>query len=168
MRIIKRFVTLTLALFLSLSLFAQENSAKAGEQVPNFSYKTVDGKTYTLKDFAGKYLLVDMWATWCGPCVREIPQLKKLEEKMHGKNIEFVSISVDKDAAKWKSFVESNDMTGVQLHNGGDRTLSTFFDVAFIPRFILIGPDGKVVNPQLDKPSTGDKLVKYLTALPNM
>lgn len=168
MRIIKRVVTLTLALCLSLSIFAQANSAKAGEQVPNFSYNSIDGKAYTLEDFAGKYIFIDMWATWCGPCVREIPYVKELEEKMHGKNIEFVSISVDKDAAAWSSFVKKNDMTGVQLHNGGSRVLSTFFDVAFIPRFILVGPDGKVVNPQLDKPSTGSKLVDYLNELPNM
>lgn len=168
MKKIKFLAVALAALLISATSFAQEKSIKAGEQAPDFTYQDVNGKSYSLADFAGKYIYLDMWATWCGPCKKEIPELKVLEEKMHGKNIVFISLSVDKIKEQWVEFLKNNKMTGIQLHNGGDRTLSDVFDVKFIPRFILIGPDSKVVNPQADRPSTGDPLVEYLKALPGM
>jgi thiol-disulfide isomerase/thioredoxin len=168
MKLFKSLAVLMTALLISSASFAQENTLKAGEPCPDFTYQDVNGKSYSLADFAGKYIYLDMWATWCGPCKKEIPFIKTLEEKMHGKNIVFVSLSVDKEKEKWVEFLKNNKMTGIQLHNGGDRALSDAFDVKFIPRFILIGPDGKVVNPAAAKPSTEDVLVEYLKALPGM
>ncbi len=168
MKIIKLLAVAIAAMFVSANTFAQEKSLKAGDQVPDFTYQDINGKSYSLSDFAGKYVYLDMWATWCGPCKREIPFLKTLEEKMHGKNIVFVSLSVDKDKAQWEEFIKKNAMTGIQLHNGGDRKLSEIFDVKFIPRFILIGPDGKTVNPQAERPSSGDTLATYLNSLDGM
>ncbi|MEG0517729.1 MAG: TlpA disulfide reductase family protein [Bacteroidales bacterium] len=168
MKLFKSLAVLMTALLISSASFAQDNSLKAGEACPDFTYQDVNGKSYSLADFAGKYIYLDMWATWCGPCKKEIPFIKTLEEKMHGKNIVFVSLSVDKEKEKWVEFLKNNKMTGIQLHNGGDRGLSDAFDVRFIPRFILIGPDGKVVNPAADKPSTEGVLVEYLKALPGM
>ncbi len=168
MKFFKSLCVLATMLLVSVGVFAQENSAKAGEKVPDFKYQDINGKTYTLADFAGKYIYLDVWATWCGPCKKEIPFLKELEKKMHGKKIEFVSLSTDKNVADWDAFVKKNDMTGIQLHNGGDRSLSQFFDIKYIPRFIIIGPDGKVVEPNALRPSSEDELVKYLDALPNI
>lgn len=168
MKLIKSIAVAVTALLISANIFAQENSLKAGEQAPDFTYQDVNGKSYSLADFAGKYVYLDMWATWCGPCKKEIPFLKTLEEKMHGKNIVFVSLSVDKNKEQWVEFLKNNKMTGIQLHNGGDRALSEAFDVKFIPRFILIGPDGKVVNPTAERPSSGEVLIEYLNALPGM
>lgn len=168
MKLFKSLAVFMAALLISSASFAQENTLKAGEICPDFTYQDVTGKSYSLADFAGKYIYLDMWATWCGPCKKEIPFIKTLEEKMHGKNIVFVSLSVDKEKEKWVEFLKTNKMTGIQLHNGGDRSLSDVFDVKFIPRFILIGPDSKVVNPTADKPSTEDVLVEYLKALPGM
>ncbi|MCK7558595.1 TlpA family protein disulfide reductase [Chitinophaga sedimenti] len=80
----------------------------AGEAALNFSYPDMNGKTVTLKDLKGKVVLVDVWATWCGPCKAEIPSLKALEKEMHDQNVAFVSISVDveKDKQKWQDFVK--------------------------------------------------------------
>lgn len=168
MKLFKSLAVLMAALLISSASFAQENALKAGDTCPDFTYQDVNGKSYSLADFAGKYIYLDMWATWCGPCKKEIPFIKTLEEKMHGKNIVFVSLSVDKEKEKWVEFLKNNKMTGIQLHNGGDRGLSDAFNVRFIPRFILIGPDGNVVNPAAGKPSTEDVLVEYLKALPGM
>ncbi len=156
-----------LAIFCALFLFgingfSQENSIKAGEQCPDFSYSDIDSNIVSLKDFAGKFVYIDVWATWCGPCKKEIPVLKELEKKMHNKNIVFVSLSVDKNRDQWLSFVKQNSMAGIQLHNGGDRSLSDAFDIKYIPRFILIGPDGKIVNNAALRPSSGEELVTYL------
>lgn len=74
-----------------------------GMPSPKFvDYENCAGGTSSLDDFRGKYVYIDVWATWCGPCRGEIPHLQKVEHKYHGKNIEFVSISVDQDKDKWK------------------------------------------------------------------
>ena len=84
--------------------------------------KTIHGGTTSLDDLLGKgkYLYIDVWATWCAFCKREIPLLKRLEEEYHGKNIEFVSISVDdkKQHDKWRQTIVDREMTGVQLFSG--------------------------------------------------
>lgn len=138
-----------------------ENAAKSeklkGLPSPVFDYENFKGGTTKLEDFKGKYVYVDVWATWCGPCRKEIPHLKMVEEKYHGKKIEFVSISVDqaKDHEKWKKMVGDQSLGGVQLF--ADKDWSSAFVQAYginsIPRFILIGPDGKIVDADAKRPS---------------
>ena len=124
---------------------------------PNFDYENHKGGKTTLESLKGKYVYVDVWATWCGPCRAEIPSLKKMEADFHGKNIEFVSVSVDaeKDHEKWKTFVTEKELTGTQLY-AGKTVLSEFikaFEVNSIPRFILIDPKGVVVDADAKRPS---------------
>ena len=126
---------------------------------PEFTnYTNYAGGKSSLKDFRGSYVYIDVWATWCGPCLAEIPHLKKVEVKYHGKNIEFVSISVDteKDYEKWKKMVVAKELGGIQLF--ADKNWTSDFIKAFginsIPRFILIGPDGKVIKADAARPSS--------------
>lgn len=124
---------------------------------PTFNYENHKGGTTKLEDLRGKYVYIDVWATWCGPCIAEIPSLKKVEEKFHGKNIEFVSISIDtrKDYDKWKKFVVTKELGGIQLF--ADKDWNSDFVKAYgingIPRFILIDPNGKIINANADRPS---------------
>ena len=94
---------------------------KAGGQAADFTYPDVDGKMVSLSDFKGKVVLVDVWATWCGPCRQQIPYLKKLEEEMHGTDVVFGGVSVDesKDKQKWLDFIKTEGLKGVQLLAGG-------------------------------------------------
>ena len=122
----------------------------------------------TLESLKGKYVYVDVWATWCGPCRAEIPSLKKMEADFHGKNIAFVSVSVDaeKDHDKWKTFVTEKELSGIQLY-AGKTVLSEFiktFEVNSIPRFILIDPTGNVVDADAARPSN-PKLKEQLDSL---
>ncbi|MGV3510224.1 MAG: TlpA family protein disulfide reductase, partial [Sphingobacteriaceae bacterium] len=98
-----------------------------------------------------------VWATWCVPCIKEIPALKTLEEKYHSEPIKFVSISVDnkKDKGKWEAYVASNKLKGIQLF--ADKDFGSEFIKAYginsIPRFILLDPDGKIISSNTLRPS---------------
>lgn len=137
---------------------------------PSFAYENTDGKIVKLEDFKGKYIYIDVWATWCGPCRAEIPHLKKTEEAFHGKNVEFISISVDvmKDKEKWKKFVAEKQLGGVQVFADKDwrSDFVTGYKIQGIPRFILIGPDGKIVNADAPRPSSPE-LIKLLSSVLN-
>jgi thiol-disulfide isomerase/thioredoxin len=133
-----------------------------------FDYLNFKGGNTKLSDFKGKYVYIDIWATWCGPCRAEIPFLKKTEEKYEGKNIAFVSISVDvqKDFEKWKKFVAEKQLGGVQLFADKDwnSDFMKSYSINSIPRFILIDPTGKIVNADAARPSS-PKLSEQLDAL---
>jgi thiol-disulfide isomerase/thioredoxin len=139
-----------------------------GQPSPNFSYENFKGSTTKLSDFKGRYVYIDIWATWCGPCRQQIPFLEKVAEKYKGKNIVFASISVDeaKDHDKWKKLVKEKSMAGVQLI--ADKAFESDFVQAYgvegIPRFILIDPQGKVVEPEALFPSQPE-LIPYLDKL---
>lgn len=124
---------------------------------PNFDFENHKGGKTTLESLKGKYVYVDLWATWCGPCRAEIPSLKKMEETFHGKNIEFVSVSIDaeKDYEKWKTFVTDKALTGTQLYaaKANETEFVKAFEVNTIPRFILIDPKGIVVDADAKRPS---------------
>ena len=123
----------------------------------SFDYENHKGGKTKLEDLRGKYVYIDVWATWCGPCRAEIPFLKKVEEKYHGKNIEFVSISVDvdKDREKWVNFVKEKELGGMQLF--ADKNWNSEFmksyNINSIPRFILLDPKGNIVESDAKRPS---------------
>ncbi|PID69645.1 MAG: hypothetical protein CR989_00550 [Flavobacteriales bacterium] len=129
-----------------------------GEPSPKFvAYENYAGGTTSLDDLKGKYVYIDVWATWCGPCVAEIPSLKKVEKQYHGKNIEFVSISIDekKSYDKWKAMIKEKELGGIQLFadNAWQSNFITDYQIMSIPRFILINPEGKIINSNAPRPS---------------
>lgn len=140
----------------------------AGKPSPTFSYENHKGGTSSLADFKGKYVYIDVWATWCGPCLAEIPHLKKVEADYHDKNIVFVSISIDakKDHEKWKNMVNQKQLGGEQLFadNDWNSKFVTDYGIQGIPRFILIDPNGNVVEADASRPSNPE-LRKKLDAL---
>ena len=152
---------------------ALRESLPAGAPSPTFdNYINYAGGKTSLSDLKGKYVYVDIWATWCGPCKREIPSLKKVEEQFHGENIEFVSISVDdekrsgtkeKAFESWKNMVKDKELGGIQLFsdNAWQSDFVKNYKVNGIPRFILIDPNGNIVSPDAPRPSN-PKLVELL------
>lgn len=140
-----------------------------GTPVMDFEYENIKGGTTKLSDLRGKYVYLDVWATWCAPCRAEIPYLKELEHAFAGKDIAFVSISVDqlKDYEKWRAVVTDQQLGGVQLF--ADKAWASDWVQALrinaIPRFILIGPDGVMIDPNATRPSdqqTRNRLAKLL------
>ncbi len=139
-----------------------------GKPSPKFNYENYKGGNTSLDDFKGKFVYVDVWATWCGPCKAEIPYLKEIEHKYKGKNIEIVSISIDakKDYETWKNFVKDNNLGGNQLFADKDWKSQFVVDYGIqgIPRFILIDTEGNIISADAPRPSD-PKLITLLTEL---
>lgn len=142
-----------------------------GKSAPEFNdYQNFDGSTTSLSDLKGKYVYVDVWATWCGPCKREIPYLKEVEKNYHDKNIAFVSLSVDDDRRSgsweqaeidWKTMVADKELGGIQILSpkGWQSEFVQGYKIQGIPRFILIGPDGNTIEASAPRPSD-EKLIE--------
>lgn len=128
-------------------------SLPPGSMSPDFKYISIKGDTCSLKDFRGKYVYIDVWATWCGPCCKEIPFLQDLEKKMKKKNIVFVSISCDANRMTWARIVKEKKMGGVQLHMRNDTSFKEAYGITGIPRFILLDKEGRIVNAYMTRPS---------------
>ena len=129
------------------------NLASVGKPSPDFKGVDVNGKEYTLADFRGKYVYIDVWATWCGPCRQEIPYLKKLDEDYKDAQIVFLSLSVDQDKAKWEQMVKEQSMSGVQLHIGQNTSFQEAYKIEGIPHFILLDKEGKILDMKMSRPS---------------
>jgi peroxiredoxin len=125
---------------------------KAGDDAPAFSIKTVDGKPLKLADFKGKYLLLDFWATWCGPCVAETPHLKAAFEAF-GKDDRFamLGLSLDPKPEDPKTYAEEKGLAWSQgfLGEWASTNVPERYGVRGIPSIWLIGPDGKVLARDL-------------------
>ncbi|WP_025667372.1 TlpA family protein disulfide reductase, partial [Aquimarina megaterium] len=134
-----------------------ERLAKGNNSPVFTNYKNYKGGTTSLSDLKGKYVYIDVWATWCGPCKAEIPHLKKIEKQYHNKNIEFVSISIDKKPKHdaWRTMVKEKELGGIQLlaDKASKSQFAIDYSIRTIPRFILIDPEGKIVNPYAPRPS---------------
>lgn len=135
---------------------AKWDKAAVGRPSPIFKGVDINGKEMSLRDFRGKYIYIDMWATWCGPCQKELPYLTKLEEKYKGRNIVFVGLSIDQDKAKWEARVKSGALGGTQLYIGKGTKFQSDYRISGIPRFILLDPNGRIVNPDMSRPSSED------------
>ncbi len=138
-----------------------------GAPSPTFmNYENYAGENTSLSDLKGTYVYFDIWATWCGPCIKEIPSLKKIEKQFEGKNIQFVSISVDegrgykgdKAAAYegWKKMIAEKELGGIQLlaDNGFRSQFIQDYKINGIPRFIVIDPNGNIVSSDAPRPSS--------------
>ena len=140
------------------SLYKAEEGVKGAD----FTYPDKDGKMVSLSDFKGKVVVVDVWATWCAPCRKELPHLKKLEEEMKGTDVVFIGVSLDeaKDREKWKKFIAEEQLPGVQLFASGWSHIAKAYKITGIPRFMVFDRDGKIVAIKAPRPS--DEALKRL------
>lgn len=136
-------------------LYSKWNRVAKGKTIPEFTFLDVNDQEVSLSEFKGKYVYVDCWATWCGPCKQQLPALQQLEYKYKGKDIVFVSISSDSDRNKWKNMVKTQKLGGVQLiEKVSTRSeFSDFFMINAIPRFIVLDKEGKVFDMNAPRPT---------------
>ncbi|MBS1563300.1 MAG: TlpA family protein disulfide reductase, partial [Bacteroidetes bacterium] len=122
-----------------------------GAVLPDFSAPDTDGKTVRLSSLRGKYVLVDFWASWCIPCRKEFPHLKKAYAKYKDKNFEIVGYSIDNDKSLWVSAVENDDTPWIQLSllKGVDDPIARQYEVHGVPENWLLDPTGKIIAVNL-------------------
>ncbi len=132
---------------LLLSISAANAQLQLGDQLPAIELKDVKNKPVLLTAFAGKVLLIDFWASWCGPCRKANKLLVPFYKKYKNKNFEAISISVDTDKAKWLLAVQKDKLVHQQLidPNGFDAASATLFGVEALPTTYLFNTAGNLV-----------------------
>jgi peroxiredoxin len=120
---------------------------RVGKPAPSFEAQDLSGKTVGLESFKGKYVLIDFWATWCAPCIAELPRLQDAYRKYHGAGFEIVSVSLDETRTAVTDFVKVRKLPWPQLHNGtAGADLVDAFGVSSIPAAYLVDPEGKIIR----------------------
>jgi peroxiredoxin len=151
------------------SLERQAEAAKiqrklaVGVAFPDFKEKDVDGKPLSISAYKGKVLLVDFWATWCGPCVAELPNVLKTYEKHHSKGFEILGISLDREEKALRDFTKKHSMPWQQYFDGKgwENKLSGVYGVMSIPATFLLDKEGKIAAKNL----RGDALEQEVAKL---
>ncbi len=135
-----------------------------GSPLPDAMLQTPDGKTCKLSDLKGTALYIDLWASWCVPCCKEVPYLQKLEKEMKNKNIKFVSISLDTDPKAWKERMQQLHMEGNQYIIVGQE-LPNMLNVQSIPHFLIYDKNGHLVEYKAPRPSQSEEVKMILKNL---
>ena len=129
--------------------------------------RTIDGKEIRLSDYVGKkqLILLDFWASWCIPCIQEVPLLKKLQEKYKNQGLQIVGVSVDSDREKWQDALEKHKPTGIQISElkGWESVSRVDYGVQAIPFTVLIDASGKILARNPHGPLLEEIIEKYFS-----
>lgn len=132
---------------------------------PAFTVTALDGRQISLDSFAGKVVLIDFWATWCGPCREALPHMRDIARQFQEQPLVVISISLDQDEKKWKDFVAKNKMTWLQYRDGGfEGPIARAFNVNAIPATFTIDTDGVLEDQHVGDANIEGKLKKLLAA----
>jgi thiol-disulfide isomerase/thioredoxin len=147
----------------ALRYISQPELARA-RMAPAFAVTTLDGQRVSLDDFKGKVVLLDFWATWCGPCREALPHMQKIAKNFQGQPLVVLSVSLDNNEEKWKEFITKNGMTWMQYRDGGfEGPVARMFSVNAIPHTYTIDADGVLQDEHIGDASIEGKLKKLIS-----
>jgi len=145
-RIIEAGICVMLAAFVgTLYMSLHENVVKAGDKAPDFSFHADNGKTVTAHDFGGKLLLVNFWASWCAPCVEEMPALDEMARELGPKGLVVLAVSQDKEESAYKQFLARNPVAFMTVRDPG-KDVQLKYGTTLLPESYLIDGNGKVIE----------------------
>jgi thiol-disulfide isomerase/thioredoxin len=143
--------------------YISEPELARARMAPAFAVNTLDGQHISMDDLTGKVVLIDFWATWCGPCREALPHMQQIAKKFQGQPLVVLSVSLDTDEQKWKDFITKNGMTWVQYRDGGfTGPISNLFGVKAIPQTFTIDADGVLQDQHIGDASIEGKLKKLV------
>ena len=132
------------------ALQAEQNrllTLQPGQPAPDFTLHDPDGQSVSLSQFKGKVVLLDFWASWCGPCIGDLGDLRKIKEQVAGQPVVFLNVSLDANEGAWKRAIAKHQIQGVHVRSDGAVTQA--YNVSVIPRYYLVDPQGLIVEDRL-------------------
>lgn len=144
--------------------YANLTALQPGKMAPDFKLPTPEGDSISLSDYRGKYVLVDFWASWCGPCRQENPNIVRMYNRFKGKNFEILGVSLDKERAGWVKAIADDQLTWKQVSDlkFWDSIVTGLYAIQSIPATLLVDPDGKIIARNLRGPELEEKIASLL------
>ncbi|WP_177733664.1 TlpA disulfide reductase family protein [Flavobacterium inviolabile] len=133
------------------NFLAKQSAVEVGKMAPDFSAPNPEGKTVSLKESLGKVTIIDFWASWCGPCRAENPNVVALYNELHAKGLNIIGVSLDQDAAKWKEAIAKDKLAWTQVSNlkFWQDPIAEQYNVKAIPQTFILDASGKIVAKDL-------------------
>lgn len=128
-------------------------SLSRGKPAPDFITTALNKDTFALENFKGRYVVIDVWATWCLPCRVQSPNFERVAEQLTSPAVAFVALSVDHNKWAWENEAGEKSFLVLQLHANDKDLFQKAYGIDYIPRYILLGPDGKIINAQMPEPT---------------
>jgi peroxiredoxin len=150
----------------TVAMMRKQAQLAVGKPFPDFQEKDLEGKPLSIANYKGKVVLVDFWATWCGPCVAELPHVLEAYQKHHANGFEIVGISLDSEREKLTDFIKEKGMTWAQYFDGQgwQNKLAQEYGVNSIPSTYLLDGTGKIIGKDLRGEALGETVAKALAA----
>lgn len=140
---------------------ALTKACAVGKPAPDFELNNLNGEPVKLSSLRGKYVLIDFWASWCGPCRKEIPNLKRVYAEFKDRGLQLVGVSIDENADRWRKAVKEENLDYLQLADPG-MTTGKLYDYSGIPFIVLISPDGIILEKGLRGTEVGTKVAEHI------
>ena len=142
----------------------KKSHLRSGEKAPDFYLKDINEKSYNLSILKGKYLYINFYATWCSPCIQDIPLINDLAQKMAGEPFVIVNICLDDNKEKWIKLVQKQNLHGINLICKGNwvKILKEGYNISSVPHFALIDKNGMIIYNKCEGPATIHKTLKSI------
>ena len=163
-KLLPLFITLAVTLYLAGCSSSHDSGKASAQAAPQFSFSSLEGKTVALKDLTNKVVVVDFWATWCGPCREEIPHLNKLYSELKGRGFEIVGISMDTDGTDGVKEFAKEFRIEYPIVMGSEKDAESFGGILGLPTTFIIDRKGNIVKKYIGLPPASDleRIIKEL------